>query len=275
MRRTSDRSSHLASRRKSMRWGTRVESLESRRMMFGDGVLVADAIVDLPSIDLTPPGLVARADTCIDFEDLGPAASYGVGGFFIADNSGLQAKFTGQPFTWSGGGVTVGGSASVAHSQLAGHLGQDLAVNNILLDVDFNGIVSGLRMNFGEYGGNLNLEVNGDFRNFEDFQDLHGLAVGGTLIQVVAGGFGDDQGTLEVQGPIHSFKVGGQELWIDHLCIRELENFEFDWGDAPDQPYRTLAAAQWSQASGGSEGPPGSTRRCGGRRATHFGRGWR
>jgi hypothetical protein len=35
----------------------------------------------------------------------------------------------------------------------------------------------------------------------------------------VVNGFGNDMGTLRLNGEIHSFALGGQELVIDHLCI--------------------------------------------------------
>ena len=225
------------------RRGGRIESLESRQMMFGDDVF---ATVDHhlpinPGIDFEPPVVIQPPD-CIDFEDMPAAGVYGVGATFTADNTGLQAQFTGEPFTWSGGGVTAAGHTSVDHSNHAGHVGQDMMVNNILVDIDFGATVDGVVMNFGEFGGNLNLEINGDFRNFNNFQDVNGLNIGGVNVNVVGGGFGNDVGRLALSGSINSLKVGGQELWIDHVCAREKVKHRLDWGDAPDQPYPTLNA---------------------------------
>ena len=215
-------------------------------MMFGDTL----PTIDLLTVDdglrphLTDDLAVDRVvDNCIDFEGLAPAASFVVGDSFVADNTGLQAKISGEPFTWSGGGVTAGGQTRVGHANLAAHVGQEMEVNNILLNFDFGGPLGGLRLRFGEYGGNLNLEINGDFRNFEDFQDVHGAMIGGTLVTVPVGGTGQDAGVLEIAGTINSLKVGGQELWIDHVCVGQREEFRYDWGDAPDQPYPTLAAS--------------------------------
>jgi hypothetical protein len=180
-------------------------------------------------------------DNCIDFEDLSPAATYSVGDTFVADNSGLQAKITGEPFTWSNGDVTALGQVQVDHSNLANHVGQELAVNNILLNFDFGGNVPNTRLHFGEYGGNLNLEINGDLHNFEDFQQVNGAVIGGTTVSVPVGGSGQDAGVLEIAGTIQSLKVGGQELWIDHVCVAQRAAVRYDWGDAPDKPYPTLA----------------------------------
>jgi hypothetical protein len=35
---------------------------------------------------------------------------------------------------------------------------------------------------------------------------------------MVVNGFGNDQGTLTLEGVIDTFALGGQELWIDDLC---------------------------------------------------------
>ncbi len=228
------------------RRGARIESLESRQMMFGADALGAAIGPELPlgpgidtGIDLDLPGVFRPAD-CIDFEDMPASGNYVVGDIFIADNTGLQAKFTGEPFTWGGGGVTAGGYTSVEHANHAGHLGQDMMVNNILVDIDFGATVSGVTLQFGEYGGNLNLEINGDFRNFGNFRDVDGLNIGGVNVSIGGGGYGNDVGQLVLNGSINSLKLGGQELWIDHVCTTE--DYRFDWGDAPDQPYPTLAA---------------------------------
>ncbi len=231
--------------RNAQRLGSRIETLESRQMMFGDTLPTVDIVPVHDRLPLEIPDNLAieiAGDQCIDFEDLAPVASYGVGTSFVADNTGFQAKITGEPFTWSGGGMTAMGMTTVEHANLAAHAGQEMAVNNILLNFDFGGKIAGLRLNFGEYGGNLNLEINGDFRNFEDFQDVHGAMIGGTHVTVPVGGTGQDAGVLQVTGDINSFKIGGQELWIDHVCGGQREEYRLDWGDAPDKPYPTLAS---------------------------------
>ncbi|MEE8524447.1 MAG: hypothetical protein V3T72_10990, partial [Thermoanaerobaculia bacterium] len=74
---------------------------------------------------------------------------------------------------------------------------------------------------FGEFGGNLNIEINGDFQNFGDFADIDGMIIGGVQV-AVTNGFGNDQGTLLLTGEIHSLAIGGQELVIDHVCFTEV-----------------------------------------------------
>lgn len=153
-----------------------------------------------------PPG-------CVDFEDLPLESEYRVGDTFVA--SGVSV--TGQTFFWSNGTATDNGFARVESGGLAGGSGQDIQVNNINLAFDFGVPLPGLSLRFGEYGGNLNVEVNGDLRNFENFADIDGLQIGGVDVAVTAGQ-GNDQGRLALTGTINSFAIGGQELWLDDVC---------------------------------------------------------
>jgi hypothetical protein len=92
-----------------------------------------------------------------------------------------------------------------------------MMVNNVNLRFDFGTSWPGLSLYFGEYGGNLNIEVNGDFRNFEDFIDIHGILVGGVPVIVIGSAIAEC-GELFLAGEINSFAIGGQELFIDHVC---------------------------------------------------------
>ncbi|NBC32834.1 MAG: hypothetical protein GVY13_09195 [Alphaproteobacteria bacterium] len=77
--------------------------------------------------------------------------------------------------------------------------------------------VNRISFKFGEFGGNLNMEVNGDFRNFANFQDVAGATIGGAGV-AVTNGFGNDTGTVTLSGTaIDQFRIGGQELWLDDI----------------------------------------------------------
>jgi hypothetical protein len=179
--------------------------------IYSDAALATAAYTGADSGALSPTG-VASPD-CVDFEGLALAATYVVGDVFLDSGAVVSA----QPFVWSDGTPTSGGFAMAVNSGLAGGSGLEMAVNNINLAFDFGGVLSGLFLRFGEYGGNLNIEVNGDFRNFEDFADIDGLTFGGTTVAVTNGN-GNDAGTLRLSGPLTEFALGGQELWIDDLC---------------------------------------------------------
>ena len=148
----------------------------------------------------------------IDFEDLALGSTYFSGDTFVTSGYTIEAS----DFQWSDGIWTSSGFASVDNGGLAGGSGQDLAVNNINLNFILGGPMDRVELLFGEYGGNLNIEINGSFLNFENFADIDGMFIGGAHIEVV-NGLGNDQGALFVTGSISSFAIGGQELWIDNV----------------------------------------------------------
>ncbi|MFQ5526624.1 MAG: hypothetical protein ACE5GX_10220 [Thermoanaerobaculia bacterium] len=153
---------------------------------------------------------------CIDFESLPLNTNYNVGDTF----SDSGANMTVEPFEWSNSNWTNAGHARVTNAGMAGGSGQDLNTNNVNVDVDFPVTPNVVHLNFGEYGGNLNIEVNGDFQNFGNFVDIHNTVIGGATA-TVTNGLGNDQGTLLLSGEINSLSLGGQELWVDDICYTE------------------------------------------------------
>jgi hypothetical protein len=152
--------------------------------------------------------------SCAEFESLALGTEYFVGDMF--SDGGVD--FTVAEFTWGNGTPTASGFTKVDDQGLAGGSGQDMQVNNVNLIMDFGGPVDGLTIRFGEYGGNLNININGDFHNFNLMSDLNGLSPIGGVDVVVSGGAGNDTGLLELTGNIIFFSLGGQELWIDEVC---------------------------------------------------------
>jgi len=171
-------------------------------------------------------GALAPGD-CVDFEDLTPGTVYNVPNSFA--DSGVTV--TAAPFQWSGGGWTSAGFTRVDTLNLAGGLGNDMNLNNITLQFDFGRSVEDLRFLFGEYGGNVNLTINGDFKNETDFSVLHGQIVGGTLVEVLSSATGF--GVVRITGTVISFSVGGQELWIDDVCDSTISSDCVDFEDLP------------------------------------------
>jgi len=166
---------------------------------------------------------------CVDFEDLTPTTVYNVGDFF--DDSGVTVTM--GDFQWAGGTWTSGGFTRVETTNLAGSLGNEMQVNNITLDFNFGRIVEDMSIRFAELGGNINLTINGDFRNETDILDLDDQLIGGTLVKV----FFDattDRGILVINGDVTSFSIGGQELWIDDVCENPPSA---DCVDFEEQPY--------------------------------------
>ncbi len=150
---------------------------------------------------------------CVEFEDPTLGTEYQVGDTFVDSWVTISA----DTFFWSDGTPFDGGFARIENTGLAGGAGQEIAVNNINLAFDFGVPLIELELRFGEYGGNLNINVNGDFRNFENFVEIDGQIIGGVEVSVV-NGLGNDTGLLTLKGTINSFAIGGQELWIDDVC---------------------------------------------------------
>ncbi len=148
---------------------------------------------------------------CVDFESLELDRTFNVGDSFT--ESGV--KITTGDFQWSNGTLFSGGFAKVVAGGLMGH---EMIVNNIVLQLEFDEDIQGLTLQFGEFGGNLNLEVNGEFKNFGLFSELDAIVIDGVNVSV-RNGFGNDQGLLRLSGNIHSFAIGGQELIIDNICL--------------------------------------------------------
>ncbi len=149
--------------------------------------------------------------TIIDFEDLKLGTSLGVGQTIVT----AGVPITGRTFFFSSGTAYNDGSATVDDSGRAGGSRQDMEIGNVNLDFGFAEPLTLLELRFGEYGGSLNLSVNGQLHNFGDFSDVHGSNLGG--VDVVVGMLGRDKGRLLLSGTIHSFAIGGQELWIDNV----------------------------------------------------------
>jgi hypothetical protein len=157
---------------------------------------------------------------CVRFELLPFGAFFPVGANFAEGPVRIRV----QDFQWSNGIWTNLGFSEVENGGLAGGAGQEMEVNNVNLAFDFGGQLSKLTVNVGEYGGNLNLEVNGALWNFDNFSALPGPSLGGvnvqaTMIPIPLPARGET-GSLELSGSIDAFVIGGQELWIDDVCFQ-------------------------------------------------------
>ncbi len=157
---------------------------------------------------------------CVDFEDPALGSTYNVGMTFT--DSG--ADVTGAPFEWSGGTWTNNGYAEIVLAAGgwcdAGGSAQELLINNINMDFVFPALVeNGLTVAFAEHGGNVNISINGDHKNVEDFISVDSTFVGGVYVTCTGPGCtGSGQGTLTLDGTITQFSIGGQEFCIDDVC---------------------------------------------------------
>ena len=164
-------------------------------------------------------------DECEEaFEDLPLDQVYWNGDSFVTNMVPVDVV----TFAASDGSPITTGYVLVENWNNACGNGQELFTNNANVAFDFASVspIENFAFQFGEYGGNINIEINGDFRNVDNYDDLHGLNIGGVLFNVTAGGMGGDCGRVECVGMINTFTAGGQEHFID--CL------EWDWVQIPD-----------------------------------------
>ncbi|UCC22784.1 MAG: PEP-CTERM sorting domain-containing protein [Planctomycetota bacterium] len=152
----------------------------------------------------------ARA-VVVDFEDLAHGTIYNVGDSFTTSGVVVTAEqFQQSDSTWY-----AGGQATVQSDANAGGSGYEIHTNNINLSFDFGSSCDGVSLMYADLGGNINLEINGSLANVDNF-NLLPPTLGGASIFTTPG----DTGALfviGVVGDINSFKIGGQELYIDNI----------------------------------------------------------
>jgi hypothetical protein len=161
---------------------------------------------------------VDSAMQCVDFEDPVVDTYYAVGAGLT--DSGQTMTFT--PFQWSNSSWTSGGFGQVVEPDWceSGGTGQALLLNNINVQFAFPTLADGLVIQFGEHGGNVNIAINGDFRNASNFAAVVS-PVGGVAVSCTgAGCTGGGHGTLYLVGTVNSLSIGGQEFCLDDVCPR-------------------------------------------------------
>lgn len=147
---------------------------------------------------------------CVNFESVPLGIRY----HFQESFTDSGALMTAEAFQWGNSVWTTGNYVEAAGSTL----GKTMKINNMNLRIDMGAAgINGLSFDFGEFGGNINMTVNGEFRNFGNFADLNGQSIGGTTV-AVQNGLGNDVGAVALTGAVVSFSVGGQELWVDNVC---------------------------------------------------------
>lgn len=157
-----------------------------------------------------------RRSKVIDFEDLRTGTQFKVGKVFTVSGVKIEAEGMigrdGKPWP-HGSRATI-----VKERGKAGGSGKEIFMDPMNIRFFFNYPLEGLRLGFAEYGiGNINIEINGDFRNEDHFTVINGDTIGGVKVTVI-GGEKDKKGIIELSGRIESFMIGGFELFLDDIC---------------------------------------------------------
>lgn len=167
-------------------------------------------------------GLAAQsshaASKCVKFDLFAAGTTFTA--TFVANGVTIDVL----PFYYTVGfpcaGPTTFGFAQVNNS---GHVPggsppRELQVNNVRLEfhmLDFVGApIVKLKLKYGEYGGQVDLSINGDCYVLNDFTDLPigiyaGVKYKRTANKIVL---------VSKTSTIDEFAIGGQELWIDDVC---------------------------------------------------------
>ncbi len=174
------------------------------------------------------PAAVAAA-TCADFDELALGTEYHVGDMFSNDGLDFAVRNIVQP----DGTVGPSNYTKVVNTNNAGGSGQELNINNTNLEVVLAAPVAGITLKAGEYGGYVNLMVNGDLRKANDLTDFDGLVIGGALVEV--GNPSPNLYKVRVSDGVSSFSIGGQEFFVDDVCVHP-EPDEDNPGDLPVAP---------------------------------------
>ncbi len=147
-----------------------------------------------------------------DFENLPLNNSYPVGANFASEGR----QFSVYPFYDNNNQLVTAGAARVIRPN-NGFSGKAIICGNTNIGFVFKGTVGCIRFKAANMGGNMNLEINSTKLNFGKASDINGRAVAG--VRISASGGWNQAGMWYFEGPIRSFKVGGQELIIDEVCF--------------------------------------------------------
>ncbi len=138
---------------------------------------------------------------CIDFENLGSQV-------FSAGDSYVEGGREVHIGNFGGGS---GGKATASDRNTAGHLGDELHLQQATARIDF-GCTSGLTMHVAQNEDGVFLAINGSSATTQDLSGFDGQTLGGVAI-----GISDGQMTLT--GEIGTFEIGGTSLFLDHICV--------------------------------------------------------
>ena len=110
---------------------------------------------------------------------------------------------------------------------------------NVSHDFGAYGGVNDVTFRCGEYGGGVNIAVNGDFASADDWIVFDGMTLGGCLVSVVLGGDEGDCTIVELAGHVDKLTLGGEENAID--CIEWLSTGDGNPNGNPCTSYDDMA----------------------------------
>jgi len=169
----------------------------------------------LRTLLLTAACAAPAAASCLKMEGPAPGTTAGVGPLVALPDGNVNLV----PFQWSSGIWTAAGVATIVVSNwAAGSPVQEMNLNNISLQVLPAPAVATATFNYADFGGNVNLRVNGALANVADLSAVPAVLGGVGVVVTRINLFGYHFGTVTLNGVINGFTVGGQEFFVDDVC---------------------------------------------------------
>ena len=144
---------------------------------------------------------------------------YSAPGTYVLAEDGIDLGFD-VFFTGTG---TIYGNAAVSSALTEVGDGQVLALSNINAVYDFGAYpgVQEVSFVFFDGAGIENLKVNGHSLFADELEDMPAsVAPGVTMTVTTTSHVGFQTGTVTLTGNVQKLEVGGQQFFVDHICIK-------------------------------------------------------
>jgi hypothetical protein len=157
----------------------------------------------------------AHADTrCYTAESVPDGMSYHVRNGITTPNHAIKfVSFTsleGQPLE---------GIAKVTSRNVNGTSVKGVELSKIVVRHQSQSTPSSVVIRYADFGGGVNLRINGAAAVAASFAELHGRQIGGATINVQQAQPGSARvGVLRLTGELASFAVGGASLLVEQAC---------------------------------------------------------
>lgn len=155
--------------------------------------------------------------SCLDMEGPPPGTTAGVGPLLTLPDGQVSLR----PFL-SAIGFIAGMGTIVVSNHANGTPVQEMNLNNINLVVQPNPPVTVADFVYADFGGDVNLGINGALVRRPDLSAMPAAIAGVNVAVTRINLFGFHFGTVTLTGtatnPIKSFGVGGQEFFVDDVC---------------------------------------------------------
>lgn len=205
-------------------------------------------------------GSATSADDCVDFEDIAASTKYQLSGpasfvsegrlFHVLEETDAHVAL---PSTAGSGELEVHAAPSASSTKnAAGDYGQCVEIDNALMAIDLHNDPQHTGcFKYKHYGGHVYLRINGQSYDFTSgslnpvgthapaMSKYHGLQLGGVEVRVIETFLADGnrEGTVLLKRDrrmIREVHIGGQELFVDKVCVPWPDGADDDWIDFED-----------------------------------------